>query len=180
MHRLTLCNITKYKNRNKMKKILFIILMIIWGIRVYPQQISSESINSCGATFQAANNGISLTIGELVVSSLGNDSITMGQGFNQINQTITTVEPISEPKKNFKVFPNPTSQELYIQIDLNYTSELKFKLYNIGGKTIMQTDHIKNSLTKLDLNLLPSGIYILTIYERKNEIASYKIQKINY
>ncbi len=160
-----------------MKKIICIILLIFGVTGIFAQQISPESINTGGASFQTSGGGLSIVIGELVVNNLGNDSISLGQGFNQINQTITLIETI-EQEKGINVYPNPVTQILTVQINRDNLFDISIELYDIVGKKIIVKNNINTNIIKLDLNQITNGTYILKIFEKnKNTIAVYKIQK---
>ncbi len=63
-------------------------------------------------------------------------------------------------------YPNPTSGDLYINIQKDNLTEASFTLTNTTGQTIYQStaDHLAHSYTKiLDLSKLPTGVYLLDV-----------------
>jgi hypothetical protein len=64
------------------------------------------------------------------------------------------------------IYPNPTSDDLYINIQKDNLTGASFTLTNTAGQTIYQStsDHLAHSYTKiLDLSRLPTGVYILNV-----------------
>ena len=71
-----------------------------------------------------------------------------------------------EGTMHLRVYPNPTSGDLYINIQKDNFKEASFTLTNTTGQIIYQStsDHIAHSYTKiLDLSRLPTGVYMLDV-----------------
>lgn len=64
-------------------------------------------------------------------------------------------------QKSFKVYPNPTVDELNFEFPDNVQSA-NVQVYNILGKQITQTQ-LKRTVPKLDTNAWASGIYVVQI-----------------
>ena len=72
----------------------------------------------------------------------------------------------------FKVYPNPV--ESWLIIEANQDPDIFYQLMDIQGKI-----RIRTQATRIDMNSLASGIYILKILDRNSsEFASLKIVKI--
>lgn len=65
----------------------------------------------------------------------------------------------------FKVFPNPVTNVLNIQIPTT-TEPTNLKIYNVLGKLILEKD-ITLSETKLDMSSMASGIYLMSFESNK-------------
>ena len=77
-----------------------------------------------------------------------------------------------DSKDNFKIYPNPSSQE--ITIELNSKNKMSQKtITNYLGEQIIKLDNIDNNFQKLNINNLPAGIYQVAI-NTKNKILSSK------
>jgi len=80
-----------------------------------------------------------------------------------------------------EVFPNPSSTMLYVTVsgDLSQ-NHFELKVYNLSGIEVMEQkqDLIKGSQTiALDLNQLPTGIYVLRMKAENGEIIAKRIVK---
>ncbi len=73
----------------------------------------------------------------------------------------------------FKIYPNPVSDELIIEIDNILNTEIQFQLSDISGK-IIQRGNITQQNFVIDMSSLPSSIYFIQL--RSEEKTS--IQKI--
>jgi PKD repeat protein len=103
------------------------------------------------------------------------DSVDVTGGF------VTTGLFASKPQHNsFSIFPNPATNILTIEAEGMDINETFMNVYNgVGQKvTAYQTDRRSNKEIKLDISLLPSGIYMVEI--RNGNITEtlkfYKLQ----
>ena len=75
--------------------------------------------------------------------------------------------------KKIKVFPNPISDNLYINLENNSEIEY-FQIYDLSGKLIYKRNINKEKLISLETNILNNGIYILKLsspnYSRTKKI----------
>ncbi|HRN80578.1 MAG TPA: T9SS type A sorting domain-containing protein [Ferruginibacter sp.] len=60
------------------------------------------------------------------------------------------------------VFPNPATDYLHIRINEVVTEGITYRLFNANGKMLKQGT-VQQTLQRVELNRLPSGIYILSI-----------------
>ncbi len=99
----------------------------------------------------------------------------------QINCTISGVpdytgtQTLSENNSDFKVYPNPTNDVLYI--GLNNIEVKHLAIYDITGRVAYQTMVLNNELITLDLSVLSSGIYSLQILDANQKTHKRKIIK---
>ncbi len=66
-----------------------------------------------------------------------------------------------------KVFPNPTSSKVFVEIDMNAT--FKLELASMSGQILYQDEIITNGFMKeeIDLSSFTKGIYLLRIYNNE-------------
>ncbi|HUR31268.1 MAG TPA: CotH kinase family protein [Saprospiraceae bacterium] len=62
---------------------------------------------------------------------------------------------------NYNIYPNPTSDLIYVDIDLLPTEEFQIVLLNIYGQEILKQVGINRAI--LDISLFPGGIYLIGI-----------------
>ncbi len=92
-----------------------------------------------------------------VASSITNDTLKIS--------IHTGVSPISPLINTLKVYPNPASTVL--NIDLEYPGYYIVKLTGIAGQTV-----VSQHSTGIDVSGLPNGVYILSIYDVNNNLIS--------
>jgi hypothetical protein len=75
------------------------------------------------------------------------------------------------------VYPNPSQENIFVQLTKLHTEPLKMTLYNLLGQTVTtQTFEPQSSLLyKLDTEALHSGIYLMQI-ELKGQKRVVKVQ----
>ena len=152
-----------------MKKLLLILLclpMIGFG-----QILSPSVIGSAGASFSNSTFSTDLTVGEVMIETFSNISI-ITQGFHQgiegINSDVVNLDI------NTKVYPNPTTNFLIIELEQNVNAELL--VYDINGKIVIK-DKLNNEQQKqLDFSFLNQGNYLLHINIADNQ-SVYQINK---
>lgn len=89
----------------------------------------------------------------------------------------TAVKELKNVKDNVILYPNPSSAETTIQLNLSEPSETSISLLNASGQCIYKTSseyNVGNNLIFLDTKKYPSGIYTITIIT-KNGIINKKL-----
>ena len=83
---------------------------------------------------------------------------------------ITTVS-INEKSKDLKIslFPNPTSNNVNINIEQFNSQTTKYNLIDLNGKLILKGD-LSNKNTTIDMEILPPATYFINVFDRKNNI----------
>lgn len=84
---------------------------------------------------------------------------------NMPGKTITTSAEHFEITDNYRIFPNPASDLVYIESAAKINS---LELYNTNGACILKNSGISAFTEKLDVSHLPSGIYFLHM-KRQNK-----------
>ncbi len=145
------------------------------------QSITSQSVNSGGTKMSQSNGSLSFTVGELVVlgqtDSQGN---TLGNGFTA-GATISTAS-ILEPNAevlNVKVYPNPTTDLVTVNIQDTKLSEVILEIKDINGKVI-SIEKYAGMTNNIGINTASwtIGIYFLDLKNSENKVVgTYKIIK---
>jgi hypothetical protein len=111
--------------------------------------------------------------------SLTDDNV--GDGFTlEYAANNVAIDNIVDFDNDIKVFPNPFSDNAYIELNNIENKNVNIKLTDIVGKTIAQrniNNDVNNStisLNDLDINLREKGIYLLNI-TIDNQIKTYKL-----
>ena len=135
------------------------------------QILSPSVIGSAGASFSNSTFSTDLTVGEVMIETFSNITI-ISQGFHQgiedINSDVINLDI------NTKVYPNPTTNFLIIDLEQNVNAELL--VYDINGKIVIK-DKLNNEQQKqLDFSFLNQGNYLLHINMAENQ-SVYQINK---
>ena len=91
------------------------------------------------------------------------------------------ISGLSAPKSSrFSIFPNPvTNQTLSLQLNEQVAQEVRTEIYNISGQLLLRNQHgvYTGGLLTVSLKQLPSGLYLLKVYENEQfSIAKFTIK----
>ncbi|MEM7375455.1 MAG: T9SS type A sorting domain-containing protein [Bacteroidota bacterium] len=148
-----------------MKLILLISLLFgLMSTQAQNIQISPEVINTAGWHYEGQTIMLTHSIGETVIETLSTDSLILTQGFLQSGKsfdTLTSIDPFLE--LSLTIYPNPTSQELFVKGAL--TGEEKLSIYDMRGRVVLQQQLRLGEA--ISVRHFPSGMYQLFIIHPK-------------
>ena len=117
------------------------------------QHLSPQVIGSAGASFSNSTASTDLTVGEVVIETFSNNTI-LTQGFHQASSIEITSGVVNLDIKT-KVYPNPATNFLIIELEKNVNAELL--VYDVNGKIVIK-DKLNNEQQKqLDFSFLRQG-----------------------
>jgi len=137
----------------------------IWIMPIFPPvwTFIQESVNAETVYQWHANNG-KLPVAEMTLDSVGNVArYTWKSG-----ELITSLEEqISDVA--LKVFPNPTSDVLYVSLNKNPSKNTRMTITNSLGQVVYTIDDIIAKDLTISTNNWHSGIYTLTILSKNGQ-----------
>lgn len=163
----------------KIPFIAFSILIYSFAISLsFGQTISHDVITTSG---ESSNNGIDInwTLGEPICET-ANNGLIITQGYQQPKAPFdfTYIPFVSIKNLNVQVFPNPTSQKIFINITESNLYTFKINLFNMNGILILDRTS-KTKFNEIDLADLPRSVYLLRIIcLESGAMTQYKIEKI--
>ena len=150
----------------------FFFFLLFSPFLVFGQVTSPSLVSSSGDSYSNSNANMDFSVGEIVIETHQNNEI-LTQGFHQEILQIST--GISELDIVTKVYPNPTSDFVIVELENDNNGEIL--IYDINGK-LMISDKLDNERIKqFDFSKFSQGNYLLHI-NIKNKQDVYKIQKI--
>lgn len=155
------------------KLILLTICIVFWGTKTHSQQ----TIVASGGNDSGSGGSSSNSIGQITYISANGSNGSINQGVQQPFEIVTLgKDDFPEITLQMMVYPNPTSSFLNLRIE-NYTIEnLQYSLFNINGKEI-SSQKIENPQTQINMNNLPSALYLLKVIEEGKLLKTFKIIK---
>ena len=157
--------------------LMFIIM--VFGVQ---QTKAQTSLNASSHSQTIDGKEHAYTIGDMVlVQTIQQSGLIVTQGYyqpfssNKVSQSATQQEFFTA----VKVYPNPTSQQLWIELVDDQFNKLQYTLTDMNGKQIFKGVCTPSS-KKIGLNLsdLSVGLYNLTVQVNKT-LATYTIHKTN-
>lgn len=167
-----------------MKSKLLLILSAL-GVHylTFGQSISPSTINVAGTSSTLNTNVYEWSLGEMVaVNTLTTPEVILSQGLLQGEIIITAVSDEGETEIEIAVFPNPTSEFVYIQANDGDFEDVRLQILDAKGGLIA----IKHcgelnaqETTEYDMTTHPVGTYFLKIICKSNgEIIRTKTMQI--
>lgn len=152
-------------------KITGIILVILFSNLLLPAQ-QLEVINTCGGEVAFGTTGGAFSIGEpITLTSAGSETL-LTQGFLQPEQGgwVETID-IAGQMWAFVVFPNPTTDYLFLKSETGAPVAVNIRLYDSAGRLIL-TDQLAKGDTNLILNLnnFAAGYYCLSLTDENGGV----------
>lgn len=152
-------------------KLLLIACLALACTGVTAQSLDRQLIGAGGLVADNGSLNIESSIGEGLVGDLSNSSIELNQGFQQSSDLITSLN--EKLSGEFSVFPNPFSNHLTIQTDLDVSA---IRLFDMKGALITEMNYANHQM--VDLSHITPGLYQLVLFSNEsNDIHTYKIQK---
>lgn len=154
----------------------FILAIFLVSFTGHSQTISKQVIGPSGATFENGNNKLSYSAGEVVVGAMTDEDGTfqLGNGYYPSLNLSTLNTETPELKLQVKVFPNPTTESIYIFHPTEQFFEVR--ITDVNGKQILQTALQKQQ--PLNVQTLSTGTYLITVTTKgSKQTNTYKIIK---
>ncbi|MEI6766424.1 MAG: T9SS type A sorting domain-containing protein [Bacteroidota bacterium] len=169
-----------------MKKILLTSLCLITFTSAVIAQVSVERfvLASAGGSYSNGSTlSLDYTIGEVAVTTVGNGSNILTQGFQQpFTNVLVSVPENTSRNLCITAGPNPARDNIDIRINSTAGAQVTAQLYDVLGRMIrIQSGNTDNSgILKLDFEVsnLATGYYYLTVRTGFSE-KSIKILKIS-
>ena len=157
------------------------ILFFYCAAAIQAQTLSPQVISTAGGYATGTSMSLSYTLGELSVQTLESGNLVLTEGFQQ-PLDIGTFNP-ERPYFDLEVrtWPNPVSQNLYLQISSDIRQDLILETYDLSGR-IRMIHHIEATLHteaySVDFSDLARGAYIIKIRSADHSLQRIvKIQK---
>lgn len=168
-----------------MKNLLQLLFVISFGSLALLCQgqvtIERQVMANSGGFDTSGKLSLSWTLGETITETVSGGTLVLTQGFQQPKPeeiSPNNVREIPLDELGVKVFPNPASMEVFIQVTNHEELPLSLQLFALNGK-LLSARKVTDSNTVLDVGDFPDGVYILRfITEDNRPVAPIKLQKI--
>lgn len=95
-----------------------------------------------------------------------------------IDSTLTTGNPVPtlSEEKGVALFPNPANESIVISSDILENKKYEITITDVMGKTCFRTSNSQLP-AKINISLLESGIYFISIHQNGSSIKNLKLVK---
>lgn len=126
-----------------------------------------SSPNSLGSTCNFSLYGFYLGGKRTYWGLPNNPDYSMGPLSGSICDTLASISSILDLKERFfNVYPNPTSDYIFINFSRECGQNIELKIYDLYGKIILQKE-MKQFNQELNIITLPKGMYIIKVNNGK-------------
>jgi hypothetical protein len=134
---------------------------------------------SSGGQATGSGGTVSYSIGQVDYLSQSGSNGALTQGIQQPYeiQILTGIENAGIAL-SCKVYPNPASDFLLLQLSGLTTEHMRYALFSIDGKLITQ-HQITDNTTEITLAGLPNSAYLVKIFNSDEAVKTFKISKTN-
>lgn len=157
------------------------LVLLILATTAINAQVIHETIPTSGGKASGTNGSATYTVGQIVYKTQTETNGSISEGVQQPFEIseVTGIEADKDLNISCSVFPNPTNDELQLNIKtssaLNF-QHLGYQLYDINGKLI-ENKNISSEKTNIIVkNLLPST-YFIKVTDNEKELKTFKIIK---
>jgi len=160
-------------SKNKLKPLV----ILLAGVLLTSITKAQESANSSGGNATGSGGTVSYSIGQVEFNSNSGSSGSVAQGVQHAYEIFTV--GINETTLNISLtaFPNPTTDNLTLQINDYKNEKLTYQLFDIQGKLITNGQVISTQ-TKINTISLQSATYFIHLVNQENtKVQSFKIIK---
>jgi hypothetical protein len=155
-----------------MKTKLLCLIFLVCGVAMQAQQVIATAGNFSSNT----SGSLSWTIGEGIIETYTGTGMILTQGFQQSTRTSTATQNLSSNAMEISAYPNPTSDFVSLKVNIKSPINLKFSLYDVYGKLVLD-QKLESNESKISFNNLASGVYLLKLFSYEKEIKAIKIIK---
>ena len=159
--------------KNKSRPILLLASGLLWAGLAQAQ----ESANASGGDATGSGGTIAYSIGQVVYTTYTGSSGSVAQGVQNAYEIFTVDIEETTLSISLIAFPNPTSDNLTLQISDFNKEKLTYQFYDIGGK-LLSNGQVTGQQTEINTSSLPPATYFINVLNQEDKkVQSFKIIK---
>lgn len=155
-----------------------LLLFSFMGTSTFAGLAQSNTV-STGGNANGTGGSVSFSVGQVDYTNQSGSGGSINQGVQQpyeIFQTNGLQDLLSTI--GFNVFPNPTTDQIFLESTSSNIDGINYQLFDAAGKAITLVYTLSES-NSIDMVNLPTGSYNLVIRNGESIIQTYKIIKNN-
>ena len=158
-----------------MKK-LFLTALLLFGFAIVTAQ-AQQATTATGGIASGSGGIVTYSVGQVVYTTNTGSNGSVAQGVQQPYE-ISVVLGVENPKIRLTIqaYPNPTVDNLTLNVGNNELSNLNFQLIDLNGRLI-ENRIISNAIETIGMENLAAAVYFLKVTRSNKEIKTFKIIK---
>lgn len=159
--------------KNKSRAIALLAAGLLWAGFAQAQ----ESTNASGGDATGTGGTASYSVGQVVYTTNTGSTGSVAQGVQHAYEIFTIGIKETELNISLTAFPNPTTENLTLQISDYNNEKLSYQLFDMQGKQL-SNGQIVAQKTQINMNNLPTATYFVNVVNQENKkVQSFKIIK---
>lgn len=159
--------------KNKSKPILLLASGLLWASLAQAQ----ESANASGGDATGSGGTVAYSIGQVVYTTYTGSSGSVAQGVQNAYEIFTVDIEETTLSISLIAFPNPTADNLTLQISDFNKEKLTYQFFDIGGK-LLSHGQVTGQQTEINTSSLPPATYFINVLNQEDKkVQSFKIIK---
>lgn len=137
---------------------------------------SQQNTDAAGGNATGAGGSVSYSVGQIDYNYLSGSNGNLNQGLQQPYEIFTSGVEDPAIQLGLSVYPNPSTNILYLKIEKDEIKDLSFQLYDINGKQVLSSI-IVNNTTEIIMEHYASSTYFLKVSNSTTDLTTFKIIK---
>lgn len=159
--------------KNISRPLTMLLVGLLWDSFAQAQ----VSANSSGGDATGSGGTVAYSIGQVVFTTNTGGSGSVAQGVQHAYEIFIVGIKEAELNISLTVFPNPSTDNLSLQISDYNNEKLSYQLFDMQGKQLSNGQVIAQQ-TLIDMNGLPSATYFINVVNQENKkVQSFQIIK---
>ncbi len=158
---------------HKLYKILFILSIFLNFSSLQAQ----EAVIASGGVAAGTGGTVAWSVGLIAYTSIDNLHGAVSQGMQQPFEIFTVgIDDYEEIVLSMSVYPNPTSEFIWLKMTTDKFETLGYQLYDFSGKLLLD-QKISSMETSIPMVNFRAGTYFLKICDSYQTLKTFKIIK---
>jgi opacity protein-like surface antigen len=159
--------------KNKSRPILLLTTGLLWAGFAQAQ----ESVNASGGYATGSGGTAAYSIGQVAYTANTGSSGNVAQGVQHAYEIYPVGIKETTLNITLSVFPNPTADNLILQLSDYNNEKLAYQLYDMQGKLSIN-GQVTTQQSQINTAGLPSATYFIHVLNQENqEVQTFKIIK---
>jgi hypothetical protein len=141
-----------------MKTIVIFVVLSVCTIYLSAQEVVASS----GSSGTITGYKVDWTLGEPVIETFTGSANILTQGMHQTNLLVTGLQELTIPGLEVRVYPNPVSNTLMIEVIQTGDDLFRYELFDFTGRKLV-LKKMNSNIEEIDMSSYVSGIYLLHI-----------------
>lgn len=145
------------------------------------QSVDKSVVATAGGETTVGGYSYVWTVGEAVIGSATSTGYIITEGFLPLKSGGSVgVSNIAESAPSVKLYPNPTTGKLILDVKQEQATKLNIQVLDISGRTIKATESLPNNASfnhQMDFTTLPSGTYFVILSTNEDIVFTSKVVK---